>query len=265
MIRDLGAPIAPGRTAEVYAWEGPWVLKLFHDWFSLEDIEYEARMARAVHASGLSVPAVGEIVQVNGRTGLLYQRVDGDSLWNELSRHPGQAPQVARRTAELHAELHAATIRPGIPSLRQKLVGKIHRAGALSTHLRSQALAALDAMPDGESLCHGDFHPGNILATGQGEIIIDWIDAAWGNPLADLARTTIIALGAVECQVQDSQRVFVRDFHEAYLRHYFHLRPSNELEYQRWLPIIAAARLSENINELELWLIAQAEQGLLMV
>ena len=36
--------------------------KLFYDWFRLENIEYEMRIARTVHASGLPVPAVGEII-----------------------------------------------------------------------------------------------------------------------------------------------------------------------------------------------------------
>lgn len=73
----LDQPIAYGRTAEIYAWQHDHVIKLFHDWFSLENIQYELRLASAVHASGLPVPAVGSIIQVNGRNGLLYQRVDG--------------------------------------------------------------------------------------------------------------------------------------------------------------------------------------------
>ena len=44
-----------------------------------------------------------------------------------------------------------------------------------------------------------------------------------------------------------------------YLRRYFALRPEGYEEYGRWLPIVAAARLSENIPELERWLLAQAE------
>ena len=69
MNRDLGQPIGYGRTAEIYAWQEDKVLKLFYDWFGLENIENEARITQAVHASGLPVPAVGEIVRVNERYG----------------------------------------------------------------------------------------------------------------------------------------------------------------------------------------------------
>lgn len=81
MDGDLGQPIAFGRTAEIYAWQEGQVLKLFHSGFALEDIEQEARIAGAMHASGLPVPSVGEIVRVNGRNGLVYQRVEGESMW----------------------------------------------------------------------------------------------------------------------------------------------------------------------------------------
>jgi hypothetical protein len=66
---NLGKPLAVGRTAELYAWEGSLVIKLFFDWFNMENIQFEQRMAQSVHASGLPVPAAGEIIQVNGRNG----------------------------------------------------------------------------------------------------------------------------------------------------------------------------------------------------
>jgi hypothetical protein len=53
-------------------------------------------------------------------------------------------------------------------------------------------------------------------------------------------------------------KLMVRLFHSAYLRKYFRLRPRGETEYRRWLPVVAGARLNENIPELEQWLIQQA-------
>ena len=37
--------IAHGRTADVYVWDDGHVLKLFKNWFDLENIEYELRIA----------------------------------------------------------------------------------------------------------------------------------------------------------------------------------------------------------------------------
>ncbi len=257
---DLEKPIAYGRTAEIYAWQEGQVLKLFYDWNGLDSIEYEARIGRAVHASGVPAPAVGDILQVNGRNGLTFERITGIPMNNVAEHRPWRGKYYARRMAELHVKMHTAAVQVDIPRQRQRLIDKIHGASALPGPVRSKALAALEAMPDGDRLCHGDFHPGNILITARGEMIIDWIDATLGNPLSDLARTSILIRGGTASKQNANflEKKFVKAVHDEYIRHYFSLRPGGEQEYNRWLPIVAAARLSENIPELEKWLIAQA-------
>jgi uncharacterized protein (TIGR02172 family) len=262
----LGQPLASGRTADVHTWDDGHVLKLFHDGFPLEDIEYEARIARAVHASGLSVPLAGDIVRVNRRNGLLYERLDGPSMLEMLTRRPWRIVRYARRLSILQAQMHTQhptpIFRENVPAQRERLRRKIQQAATLPPTLRSAVLAALQAMPGGARICHGDFYPGNVLLTEKGEVVIDWIDATCGNPLADVARTTVILLGAAAGHQLTSpfMRAFVRLFHLIYLRHYFDLRPEGRDEYRRWLPIVAAARLSEGMPELESWLIEQARR-----
>jgi uncharacterized protein (TIGR02172 family) len=264
MTRKLGKPIALGRTAEIYAWDDRRVLKLFNDWFDLESIRFEQEMSRAVHDSGLPVPAVGDIVQVNGRNGLIYERVDGVSMWEVLGKQPWLLLRFARQTADLHARMHARPIQPDLPSQHQRLERKIRGADPLPAPLKQAALEALASLPQGDCLCHGDFHPQNILVTERGPVIIDWIDASLGSPLSDVARTSVIILGAAASrQVPDRfQKAFARLFHTRYLHHYFRLRPGGEEEYHRWLPVVAAARLSEGIAELEDWLVEQVHKGL---
>lgn len=85
----------------------------------------------------------------------------------------------------------------------------------------------LKSLPEGDSVCHGDFHPDNVLLSDDDVTIIDWMDASRGNPLADIARTSIILLGASESEQIPNllQKVFVRSFHRIYLHEYFRLRP----------------------------------------
>lgn len=261
---ELGQPIAVGRTAEVFAWEQDKVLKLYFDWFPLGGIKYEQSTARAVVESGVPSPAVGEIVRVNERSGLVYQRLDGSTMLDNLMRAPWQVFAYARDMADLHAAMHAKAAGAALPAQRPRLVEKIISARALPETLRDRALAALEKLPDGDRLTHGDFHPGNVMITPPGAVVIDWIDAARGNPLADVARTTILLRG-VSATGQGVSPLLTRLallFHGAYLRRYFALRPGGREEYRRWLPVVAAARLSENIPEIEAWLVGQVEEGL---
>lgn len=262
-VVHLGQPIARGRTADIYAWETGYVLKLFRGGFDLEDIKYEAHLAQIVHASGLPVPRVGDIVHLNERYGLIYARVHGPSMLEALQQRPWQFFYYARRLAMCHAQLHAQVAEEiKLPPQRQRLETKIRHALALPPPLQATILSALSTLPGGNRICHGDFHPGNILLTKQGDVIIDWIDATLGNPLADVARSTLLLLGAGvgDHQASNFHKVFIRLFQTIYLHHYFSRCPGGRSEYQRWLPIVAAARLSEDIPEQESWLVAQAQK-----
>ena len=260
---SLDKPIARGRTAAVYDWDEGHILKLFHNWFELQNIEYEFKVARAVHASGVQAPAVKELVQVQGRNGLIYERVAGESMLDLFQRRPWMGFTYAHILARLHVQMHECVFdADGIPAQRRRLQSKINLADALSASLKTSLLSVLQSLPDGERVCHGDFHPANVLLLGNDARVIDWMDASRGNPIADVARTSVILLGAAE-SAQSSDlftKGAVKIFHAIYLRHYFRLRPGGEDEYRRWLPIVAAARLSEGIAELEAWLVKQAEK-----
>ncbi len=73
----ISQPIAEGRTAELYPWGEGKVLKLYHTGFPPEGVEHETRAARAIAAAGLPVPAAGEIVEIKGRRGIVFERVQG--------------------------------------------------------------------------------------------------------------------------------------------------------------------------------------------
>ena len=94
----LDSSIAHGRTADIFEWDDSHILKLFHNWFSLEDIEYEFKIAKAVHASGVKSPAVKEIVQVDGRNGLIYERIHGETMFTLLKRQPWKISQHLRES-----------------------------------------------------------------------------------------------------------------------------------------------------------------------
>ena len=277
MNEDLGNPIASGRTAEIYNWGQEHVLKLFHNWVKLESIENEARISCAIHESGLPVPEVGELIHVNGRVGLIYQRVYGDSVYKAAQRKPWNIPRYLKRFAELHVDIHSRSMPTDFPSQRKILERNIRQAVGLPEHLRSTVLAALQDMPDGNQLCHGDFWGGNVLMTPHGEMIIDWNRASRGNPLADLARSTNAILAFLETdqirrgflsygkskisQVKNLLlRTVLRITYPIYLHRYFQLRPGGKEEYLRWLPIIAAARLIDEIPEFDHMLITQVER-----
>ncbi len=242
-------PIAEGRTAEIYVWDDRYVLKLYRDWCPPDWVGYEARIAGAVFQAGISSPEVGGIIEVNGRRALLYQRLEGIPMLQDLNARPWMLWNHARSLAEMQVKINQKSI-AGLPSYKDRLRYDIHRAAPLTEGLRQKALALLDALPDGNCVCHGDYHPANVLITKSGPVAIDWMTACTGRPWADVARTSLIlGIGAKTAgdQVRPIIRVLVRLFQRIYLNRYRTIYPDHDQELEHWLPVIAAARLNEDI------------------
>jgi aminoglycoside phosphotransferase (APT) family kinase protein len=245
------APFAYGRTAEIFAWPDGRVLKLFRSGWSEAGARYEAEKAEAVYAAGLPVPAIYDVIQVNGRFGILYEHIAGMSLTSAFQQKPWTLLSLARLLADLHLEMHQYRL-PQLPSLRERLSGCIQGNGGMPAEIRRRLLELITTLPDGEGLAHGDFHPENIFITGRGPIILDWMDATRGHSLGDVARTSLLLRQAALPPDIPGRRFIelIRGlFHHIYLRRYFERRVVDKVEWRAWQTVIAAARLAEDIPE----------------
>jgi uncharacterized protein (TIGR02172 family) len=243
--------LALGRTAELFEWQPGQVLKLFMDWCPREWADWEARITRTVHDFGLPVPAVIDIVEQAGRRGIIFERITGSSMLQVIQTQPWRLFSLARRLAELHAAMHTQTM-PDLPSYRASLQQRI-RAAAVSDAAKASALRQIDQLPDGEAVCHGDFHPGNVILSPRGPIIIDWIAAMQGQPLADVARTSLLlSIGEPPPNAKGRYVLTLGRalLHAVYLRRYVQLRQVTRAEVEAWrLPTVIARTREDIPNE----------------
>ena len=261
----LGPLVGVGRTAEVYAWGSGEVLKLYRAGMPAQWVSEEARVGRIVVDAGLAAPAVGDMLELDGRFGVVYERLDGPSLLDYMASHPAEIPALGRQFAELHVQMHDCQ-KPELPSQRFGFVDAIEYAPQLSPAQKQAVLRRLDGLPDGQAVCHGDYHPGNLVVTRRGLVVIDWMSACHGNAVADVARTTLMfRLARVpeyySPETQQAVDQARRSFYKAYLSAYLNRRPFPVDEIEAWIPVLAAARLCENIAEEEAELVRLAETG----
>jgi aminoglycoside phosphotransferase (APT) family kinase protein len=259
----LGAPLAQGRTAEVFAWDDGYVLKLFRSGWGAESAAHEAEVTRVVNDSGAPAPRVGELAEVAGRFGVVYERVEGPSLLRMLLAQPARLPVVARLLAETHAGIHQHTA-PGLPRIHKRQTHRIQAAPGLTLEARGAALRALEALPDGATLCHGDYHMDNVLLSSRGPLVIDWENAALGDPHADIARTLLLLRAGFHYADSPTERLMRKGalvlLSHLYLRRYHQLRPLDMERLRAWELPVTAARLSEKIREEEAYLLGRVRR-----
>jgi uncharacterized protein (TIGR02172 family) len=248
--------IGKGLTSEVYVCGAGRVLKLYYPWSPRWRAEQEFANTRAVHRVGFPAPEPFELVEIDDRAGIIFERIEGPSLLKVFESKPWQLFRGAKQLAGLHAALHQHIAPPELPLQRDQMNRWITAATTLSEEQLRAARDAVDKLAGGDVVCHGDFHPENILMTARGPVIIDWGVATHGNPIADVARTAaLFEWGELPVRLPWHLRViikFSRDIlRRVYLRHYFKLRGGSVADIEPWRPIQIVGRsawLNSRVN-----------------
>ena len=250
-LMKMGPLIAEGRTAEVFAWGSNEVLKLAREPGPTTWVDREAKVTMAIADAGIPAPRVIDVVTVCERRGIVMERVEGPTMLTLMTSKPWLLLKLSRTLAELQSQFHERAV-PSLPPLNERLRDRITSTDHLIADMKAAALSALDRLPDGGAVCHGDFHPDTVIMSDGGPMIIDWNLACSGNPLADVARTSLLLrLGSVpgfmaRRRIIEALRGLA---HSLYLNRYLKLNGNVGDELRAWEHPVAAARLNEDIPE----------------
>lgn len=229
------------------------VLKLLHARYPRRKAELELEVTRVLHAAGLPVPAAHEVVEQDGRFGIVFERVDGISLLQRVEQKPWKLFWGARLLAELHVQVHGRTAPAEIPTQREQLETWLKNALDFTPAERSAAEHSLGLVPAGNTVCHGDMHPANILLSSRGPVIIDWTTATRGDPFVDVARTCVLFESAklppdARWHMHLLLALARRLLHRTYLSNYLKRSRGSVAEVAKYLPIQRAATSAWRCN-----------------
>jgi len=157
---EVGPVVASGRDATIHLVGTDKVLRRTPD---RRDHTSEAGVMEHVRSHGFPVPQVFR----RGPGELVLARIEGPTMLEAIEAKPWSVRHHARTLAELHRSLHAIV-----------------------------APAWLRTMPvEGGAILHLDFHPGNVILSPDGPVVIDWANAARGDAAADIALSWILMGG----------------------------------------------------------------------
>lgn len=225
------------------------VLKLIAAERGLEAAERESRLTCLARSAGLQAPEVYGLLRIDGRCGIILQRLYGQTLYDMVRSRPFSLLARIHDLADLHAAVHDKSGR-GLPSQRELLENSV-QAAHLREDLKKAALAVLHRLPDGDVFCHGDLNLSNVIQSRERLVCVDWARASRGNPLADVARTAVM-LRTLQWGKPPRTRPWRWLFlvgralaWRTYLRRYRRLRRFCPDEFSRWELVAASALLRE--------------------
>lgn len=192
-MTEPGRRLAEGRASEIFEFGAGRVLRRAKGNCSMDA---EARVMQHVLACGFPAPAVHE-VRAGGRE-IVMDRIEGPTMMQLLERRPWTLRRQAATLATLHRRLHEIPAPPWLAPFPGGASG-------------------------GARVLHLDLHPLNVVCSPAGPVLLDWTNAAAGDPLADVAMTwALVGSGEIPAPrpVAGVLGAFRRVFLESFLRHF---------------------------------------------
>jgi hypothetical protein len=109
-------------------------------------------------------------------------------------------------------------------------------------------LRILAELPRENRICHGDFHPGNIIISNNKYYVIDWFGTTSGDILSDIAHTYLILRNTPKLPgISRVQNVMIGCFasmlSKTYLTSCDKLCTIDYSNFSKWLVVRAAERV----------------------
>ena len=226
-VKRYGEMIGSGQSAVIYSKEGI-AAKVYREGQPKKQVYQEAFTLAVVRDCGIPSPEIFGVETFSGRTALLMEKVKGKSLWDMMTENPAMSEEYMDRVVELQTEMHKILTTEFRP-LKLVLIGTILASPGITDEEKKLLEEKLNMLPDGYSVCHGDFHSGNILFDGEKYQIIDWAEVACGSPAADACRSYMDFF------------IYDEKLADMYLEKYCKVSGLKKDEILKWLPVMAGS------------------------
>lgn len=190
---EYGEPDYFGLTAIVFT-SGDTALKVYFEEVPKDEIFKEAFILSFIERMGVKTSRVIQLRNLHGHWVLEMSLVKGRIMLIPLieslaAGDTESARRIIQKVAQMQAQVNSIAA-GDFSDYKSYAVKLIQGNPSLSATQKGKLITLAATLPDGDRLCHGDYHPANILMEDEGNCtIIDWFDAGAGDPCNDAART----------------------------------------------------------------------------
>ncbi len=178
-----GHQIAEGNTAEIFEVGENKILKLFKPGYSKSLAQHEFNNHCMVSRIAENIPELFEFVEENQRYGFIMEKVQGNSLASLM-----QDSHTFDHAMEIFTNVHKNWLMKTIEGAVSYTEWMLYLLGEKA--LDGDLADKIKCLPFGNALCHGDFHPYNIIITPENvAVTIDFANICKAPKEYDIART----------------------------------------------------------------------------
>ena len=192
--------IGQGGNGTVYRIDDDKIVKVYRPNVGLEQIDREREFAKTALINGVPCVIAYDVVKCGESYGIVFEMLKSDTLGHAMVNNPERMDEYVEKYVALAKELHSAKIKEGaFTNIKTVLHGRVPGLSEWCTPEEMQLIDSLiDEMPDGDSLIHGDLHPGNIMIQDGELVLIDMPEVTMGAKIWDIAAIYRDMIGAAQ-------------------------------------------------------------------
>lgn len=247
--------IGRGAKGTVYRYDSESVIKVYNEKNTIEDIQLEMDLAKKAFILGLPTAISYGVIKVGDNFGSLFELLDADSISNLIAKNKDKLDEYAGIMCRLDKKIHETEafgmVLPNAKDYAYDWVkgGLDH----VDTEKADIVRSLIDALPEVETMIHGDFHSNNVLMQKGEALLIDMDRMATGHPIIELSGMYMfyVAFGVIDPTFVEKFLGFdyetSKAFWKSFLRKYLMESPEDIEEVEEKAALLAYVRLVRRV------------------
>ena len=192
--------IAKGANGAVYRYDDETIIKTYFAKDALPEILQERENARKTFVLGVNTAIPYGIVRVGEGYGTVTELLNATSITKLLRKDPENLEMTVKYYVDMLKSIHAVDVDdPTIPDMKEIA---LDWAKFVLPHIPEEKgkklISLVEAIPQKNTLLHGDYHTNNVMVQNGEPILIDLDTLCKGHPIFELASMYNAALGFSE-------------------------------------------------------------------
>ena len=181
--------LGKGANGAVYRYDDETIVKTYHNKDSLPEIQQERENARKAFVHGINTAIPYGIVRVGDGYGTVTELLKAKSISKMMKESPDDLDEAVKYYVDMVKGIHAIEVEPDeVPDAK---VTVVDWARFLEPHLPAESyqklVSLVDAIPQQNTLLHGDYHTNNIMIQNGEALLIDMDTLSCGHPIIEFA------------------------------------------------------------------------------
>lgn len=180
--------IAKGANGAIYRYDDETILKIYYSKDALPEIQQERENARKAFVLGINTAIPYGIVRVGNGYGTVTELLDAVNVTKLICDDPVNIEKPVEYYVDLLKSIHSVEAEEGtFPDMKETALNWVDFVADYIPKAHSDKLRAMiEALPQKNTLLHGDYHTSNIMIQNCDPLLIDLDTLCVGHPVFEL-------------------------------------------------------------------------------